>query len=99
MLFIPILTLLVIYNFDFVNTSFYSWRDKLYDLANCKFIIIGSKDHYNKDDILKVMDIEETKEFNISPYNGENIIFIKGTMKDKLTLKEIYEKKIKEVKY
>jgi 4-amino-4-deoxy-L-arabinose transferase-like glycosyltransferase len=88
-----------IYNFDFVNTSFYSWRDKLYDLANCKFIIIGSKDHFNKDDILKIMDIEETKEFHISPYNGENIIYIKGTMKDKLTLKEIYENKIKEVKY
>lgn len=88
-----------IYNFDFVNTSFYSWRDKLEELANCKMVIIGSRDHYNKEDILKVMNIEETKEFNLVPYNGENIIFIRGTMKDKKILKEIHEIKMKEIKY
>ena len=88
-----------IYNFDFNNTSFYTWRDKLYDLAECKMIIIGSMDHFNKNNIFKIMNIEEIKEFSLSPYYGENIVYIKGVMREESTLKEVYEKMAGEIRY
>ncbi|WGL59955.1 glycosyltransferase family 39 protein [Pigmentibacter sp. JX0631] len=88
-----------IYNFDFINTSFYLWRDNLPRLANCNIIILGSKDHFDQNLIEEVMDIHEKKEIHIYPYLGENIIYLKGRMKEETKLKEIYEKQIKQIKF
>lgn len=88
-----------IYNFDFINTSFYLWRDNLPRLANCNIILLGSKDHFDQNLIEEVMDIHEKKEIHIYPYSGENIIYLKGRMKEEAKLKEIYDKQTKKIKF
>ncbi len=88
-----------VYNFDFINSSFYLWRDKLYQLANCNVVIIGSRDHYDQELIMNVIDIYEQKEFKIYPYLGENLIYLKGKMKSEYVLKDIYTKLTQNIKY
>ncbi|KAB8033425.1 ArnT family glycosyltransferase [Fluviispira multicolorata] len=88
-----------IYNFDFTNTSFYSWRDPLYNLEGCKFIVLGSLNHYNEANLEKVMNIEYQEEFSLSPYDDNKIILIKGTMKSKEILNKVYEKNKREIRY
>lgn len=88
-----------VYNFDFVNSSFYIWRDQLYQLANCNVVIIGSKDHYDPNRIEKVVDIKEFRLFTLFPFIGENLVYIKGKMKEESQLRTIYEQQTSKIKY
>ena len=88
-----------IYNFDFNNSSFYTWRDKLYELAECKIIIVGSQDHFQANEIFKIMNVEEIKKFTLSPYTGKNIVFIKGSLKEEGVLRKIYENTLTNIRY
>lgn len=88
-----------VYNFDLNSSSFYSWRDKLYNLADCKFIVIGSKNHFDKNNIMKIMNIDKIQEFTLSPYYGEEIVLITGKMKDEKTLREIQLNLDKNIKF
>lgn len=88
-----------IFNFDFSNSSFYTWRDPIYKLAGCKFIVIGSQNHFNQDELNNVMDIIDIKKFSLFPYNDNNIVIIKGTLKEKDKLIEVYKKTKSEIRY
>ncbi len=84
-----------VYNFDFSNSSFYSWRDSLTELAGCSILVIGSKNHFNKEQLEEVMNIENIEIFSLAPYTGNNIVVIKGVMKDSSIL-EKFDKNGKE---
>ncbi|APJ03826.1 ArnT family glycosyltransferase [Silvanigrella aquatica] len=88
-----------VYNFDFNNSSFYTWRDEIFKFAECKFIILGSMDHFNQNEIFKIMNVEEIKEFYLSPYYGETIVYIKGVLKEESTLKQVYAKMKGDIRY
>ncbi|BBH53271.1 ArnT family glycosyltransferase [Fluviispira sanaruensis] len=88
-----------IYNFDFTSSSFYTWRDDLAQLAGCKFIVLGSLSHYNEKKIETVMNIEYFESFYLSPYDNTKIVLIKGTMKNKEILQEVYEKSKNEINF
>ncbi|WP_186644616.1 ArnT family glycosyltransferase [Fluviispira vulneris] len=88
-----------IYNFDFTSSSFYTWRDDLTQLAGCKFIVLGSLSHYNEKKIEQVMKIEYLENFYLSPFDDTKIVLIKGTMKNKEILQEVYEKSKNEINF
>ncbi len=79
-----------VFNFDLEKTSFYSWRDPLYKLANCPFIIIGSQDHFDENKIKEIMNIEDIKYFALDPYPGVKMVYVKGIMKEEGYLLKVF---------
>lgn len=70
-----------VFNFDLSNPSFYTWRDSAHKLKGCRFIIIGSQDHFNETALRQIMDIEKIKAFSLKPFDGEKIVTVEGVYK------------------
>ena len=85
-----------VFNFDFNHYSYYFWRDPLYTLANCHFILIGSRDQFEEDKIKTVMNVSEIKYFSVKPYDGIPLVYIVGKMKCEEELKLIFDLKNKD---
>jgi 4-amino-4-deoxy-L-arabinose transferase-like glycosyltransferase len=88
-----------VYNFDFQNSSFYSWRDSLADMAGCSVFIIGSKKHYRKNELEKVLTITKETEFVLLPYLKTELVFIQGTLKNRNEIQKISDKLKKDIHY
>ena len=75
-----------VFNFDFSSSSFYTWRDPLEKLAGCRFLLIGSPDHFNEENLKKIMSIEKKEILTVSPFDQTKILYLEGVIKDKETL-------------
>lgn len=78
-----------VYNLNFNKLSFFAWRDDISKLAKCKFIILASANHFDREAISKIMDIEEVNMFYLYPYHGQKIVYVRGVLKEESILKQI----------
>ncbi len=88
-----------IFNFNLSQSSFYTWRDPLYKLAGCHFIILGSQGQFHEEEIQQIMNIEKIEYFSLKPFDGNKIIYVKGAMKDEAQLRKFYFKLKNNVNY
>ena len=88
-----------VFNFDLSNSSFYTWRDELDKLAGCHFIVIGSQNQFDENELKKIMNIEKIRYFSLSPFNGIKMVAVEGVMRDKAQLLEVYHRIKNNIKY